>query len=205
MDVQDLAPGEEWKRRLDGDRAGNPADRPALAQGGGCDGPAPRLSGKVPPAVRLRLVKAALVVVPLVAAGALALARLDVFGIDAQAAAFTMALGDAAFEDHINPDLLLIGVQPGEDEGARLRPARRAEFARLIDTLSAARAKTIVFDIYITEPSEFDAALGDSIRAARATGRNVVFGFADIAAEDGTPAAAPVLAQAGAALGVVCV
>jgi len=163
------------------------------------------LSGEVPPAVRLRLLKAALLVVPLAAAGALALARLDVFGIDAQAAAFTMALGDAAFESDINPNLALIGLEPGEDEGAKLRPARRAEFARLIAALSAAEAKTIVFDVYLTEASEFDPALGDSIRAARAAGHTVVFGFADVAASDGKPVAAPVLAQAGAALGVVCV
>jgi CHASE2 domain-containing sensor protein len=163
------------------------------------------LSGEVPPAVQLRLMRAALLVVPLVAAGALTLARLDVFGIDAQAAAFTMALGDAVFESAINPDLLLIGLQPGDDEAAKLRPARRAEFARLIGTLSAAQVKTIVFDVYLTEATEFDTALGDSIRAARAAGRDVVFGFADITTGSGDPVAAPVLAKAGAALGVVCV
>lgn len=275
MDVQDIDPGEEWKRRLDaeierathvivligprwlgaadatGRRLDNPQDNvrwevseslrrgkrviPVLVDQAGlpaaADLPEPlraladknfftlshlrfdkdaeglieALSGDVPPAVRLRLAKAALVVAPLVAAGALALARLDPFAVDAQAAAFTMALGDAAFEHDIHPNLLLIGLQPGPDEGAKLRPTRRVEFARLIDTLSGAGAKTIVFDVYVTEPSEFDAALGDSIRAARATGREVVFGFADIAAEDGAPVAAPVLARAGAALGVVCV
>jgi CHASE2 domain/TIR domain len=275
MDVQDIDPGEEWKRRLDaeierathvmvligprwlnatdamGRRLDNPQDNvrwevsESLRRGkrvipvlvdqvslpAAAELPEPlqalseknyftlshlrfdkdaealieALSGEVPPAVRLRLVKAALVVVPLVAAGALVLARLDVFRIDAQASAFTMALGDAAFEDDINPDLVLVGLQPGPDEGAKLRPERRAEYARLIDTLSAARAKTIVFDVYVTEPSKFDAALGNSIRAARATGRDVVFGFADIAAEDGNPVAAPVLTQAGATLGVVCV
>src|SRR4029077_5144197 len=161
------------------------------------------LSGEIPPAVQLRLMRAALLVVPLVAAGALALARLDVFGIDARAASLTMALGDAAFENPINPNLLLIGLQPDDDEGAKLRPARRADFARLIAALSAARARTIVFDVYLSEASEFDATLGESIRAARAAGLNVVFGFADIAA--GNPVAAPVLAQAGAALGIVCV
>ena len=275
MDVQDIDPGEQWKRRLDaeierathvivligprwlttadamGRRLDNPRDSvrrevseslrlgkrviPVLVDQVGLpaagDLPEPlralaeknfftlghlkfdkdaealieTLSGEVPPAVRLRLTKAALLVVPLVAAGALALARLDVFAIDAQAAAFTMALGDAAFESDINPNLLLIGLQPGRDEGAKLLPARRAEFARLIGALSAAQAKTIVFDVYLTEASEFDAALGDSIRAALAAGRNVVFGFADIAAENGNPVAAPVLAQTGAALGVVCV
>jgi len=161
------------------------------------------LSGEIPPAVQLRLMRAALLVVPLVAAGALALARLDVFGIDARAASLTMALGDAAFENPINSNLLLIGLQPDDDEGAKLRPARRADFARLIAALSAARARTIVFDVYLSEASEFDATLGESIRAARAAGLNVVFGFADIAA--GNPVAAPVLAQAGAALGIVCV
>ena len=163
------------------------------------------LSGEVPPAVQLRLMRAALLVVPLVAAGALALARLHVFGIDARAASLTMALGDAAFENAINPNLLLIGLQPADDEGAKLRPARRADFARLIALLSAAQAKTIVFDVYLSEPSEFDTTLGESIRAARAAGLNVVFGFADIAAGNGNPVAAPVLARAGAALGIVCV
>jgi len=277
MDVQDIDPGEEWKRRLDaeierathvivligprwlnaadatGRRLDNPQDNvrwevseslrrgkrviPVLVDQVGlpadADLPEPlralseknfftighlrfdkdaealieAFSGEVPPAVRLRLMKAALVVVPLVAAGALALARLDVFALDAQAATFTMALGDAAFESDINPNLLLIDLQPGPDETAsnKLRPARRAEFARLIDTLSAAQAKTIVFDVYLTQASEYDAALGDSIRAARAAGHEVVFGFADIAAEDGNPVAAPILAQAGAALGVACV
>jgi CHASE2 domain-containing sensor protein len=275
MDVDDIGPGEEWRRRLDaeierathvivligprwlgaadatGRRIDNPqdnvrwevseslrrgkrvipvlVDQAALPPAGDLPEPLRALaeknffvlshlkfdkdaealieavSGEVPPAVRLRLLKAALLVVPLAAAGALALARLDVFGIDAQAAAFTMALGDAAFESDINPNLVLIGLEPGEDEAAKLRPARRAEFARLIAALSAAEAKTIVFDVYLTEASEFDAALGDSIRAARAAGHTVVFGFADVAASDGKPVAAPVLAQAGAALGVVCV
>src|SRR5262245_8109845 len=275
MDVHDIDPGEEWRRRLDaeierathvivligprwlstadaaGRRLDNPQDNvrwevceslrrgkrviPVLVDQVGLpsagDLPEPlrplaeknffalgllsfdrdvetlieALSGEVPPAVQLRLMRAALLVVPLVAAGALTLARLDVFGIDAQAATFTMAFGDAAFESDINPNLLLVSLQPGDDEGAKLRPARRAEFARLIRTLSAAQAKTIVFDVYLTEASEFDTALGDSIRAARAAGRNVVFGFADIATGSGDPVAAPVLAQAGAVLGVVCV
>lgn len=275
MDVEDIDPGDEWKRRLDaeierathvlvlmgprwlsaadatGRRLDNPqdnvrwevseslrrgkrvipvlVDQAALPSAGdlpealraladknffalghlGFDRDAEALiealSGEVPPAVQLRLMRAALLVVPLVAAGALALARLDVFGIDARAASLTMALGDAAFESAINPNLLLIGLQPADDEGAKLRPARRADFARLIALLSAAQAKTIVFDVYLSEPSEFDTTLGESIRAARAAGLNVVFGFADIAAGNGNPVAAPVLARAGAALGIVCV
>jgi CHASE2 domain-containing sensor protein len=275
MDVHDIDPGEEWKRRLDaeierathvivligprwlstadatGRRLDNPQDNvrwevceslrrgkrviPVLVDQVGLPsaGELPEalralaeknfftlshlrfdkdvealieaLSGEIPPAVQLRLMRAALLVVPLVAAGALALARLDVFGIDAQAASLTMAVGDAAFENDINPNLLLIGLQPGDDEGAKLRPARRADFARLIGAVSAAQAKTIVFDVYLSEASDFDATLGESIRAARAAGLNVVFGFADIAAGNGNPVAAPVLAQAGAALGVVCV
>jgi CHASE2 domain len=108
-------------------------------------------------------------------------ARLDVFGIDAT---FTMVLGNAAFENDINPNLLLIALQPGEDEGAKLRPARRADFARMLSALSPAQAKTIVFDVYLGA-SHFDTTLGDSILAARAAGHNVVFGFTDIAARDG--------------------
>jgi CHASE2 domain-containing sensor protein len=159
------------------------------------------ISPGVPPDVRLRLVKAAAVVSLLVSAVALVLARLNPLAIDEQVA----ALGDAAFETHIDPDLLLVALQPHrkEEEHDKLRLKRRAQYAHLIDILSAVGARSIVFDLMPSEDSiEFDAPLAKSIRAAQASGSTVVFGFKAIA--DSQPVAAAELVGAGAALGLVC-
>ena len=149
--------------------------------------------------------KAALVVTALVAAVVISLAWANIFdllGLDTRTASFTMLLGDVIFEVPLNDGLALVGIQPRPDETNGLAPARRREYAKLIDVLARAKAKTVAFDIRMEESSEFDDELARSILAARDQGTTVVFGFQELTGVE--PAMPPVLAKVAHA-GLTCV
>ena len=149
--------------------------------------------------------KAALVVTALVAALVISLAWANVFdllGLDTRTASFTMLLGDIIFEVPLNAALALIGIQPNREETNGLAPSRRSEYAKLIDILARAGAKTVAFDIRVEDPSEFDGELARSINAARERGTAVAFGFQELAGSE--PAMPPALAKA-AHMGLTCV
>ena len=149
--------------------------------------------------------KAALVVTALVAALVISLAWANVFdllGLDTRTASFTMLLGDIIFEVPLNGELALIGIQPNREETNGLAPSRRSEYAKLIDILARAGAKTVAFDIRVEDPSEFDGELARSINAARERGTAVAFGFQELVGSE--PAMPPALAKA-AHVGLTCV
>jgi CHASE2 domain-containing sensor protein len=152
-----------------------------------------------------RMGKAAALVAALVAAVVISLAWANVFdllGLDTRTASFTMLLGDIIFEVPLHPDLALIGIAPTANEGNALAPSRRSEYAKLIELLARAGARTVAFDIRMEEPSEFDGELARSMSAARAQGMAVTFGFQALAA--GEPVMPPELVKIAHA-GLTCV
>jgi CHASE2 domain-containing sensor protein len=104
----------------------------------------------------------------------------DLLGLDTRTASFTMLLGDVIFEVPLNSELALVGIQPSPEETNGLAPSRRREYAKLIDILAQAGAKTVAFDIRMEQPSEFDGELARSIHAARERGTAVAFGFQEL-------------------------
>lgn len=149
--------------------------------------------------------KAAMVVMVLVATLVISLAWANIFdllGLDTRTASFTMLLGDVVFEVPLHGDMALVGIPPGPQEIKQLAPSRRRDYARLIDLLAQAGAKTVAFDIRLEQPSEFDGELARSIEAAHARGTAVVFGFEELTGSE--PAMPPELAK-GAHVGFTCV
>jgi len=156
--------------------------------------------------VRLtRMGKAAIVIMAAVIAVTISLAWANIFdlvGLDTRTASFTMLLGDILFEVPLSRELALVGIRPSPEEVNGLAPARRQEYARLVDLLAQAGARTVAFDIRLPSPSEFDADLIRSIRAARERGMAVVFGFRELSGAQ--PMAPPDLATVSH-LGLTCV
>lgn len=149
--------------------------------------------------------KATLVVTALVAAVVISLAWANIFdllGLDTRTASFTMLLGDVIFEVPLNDELALVGIQPRPEEVNGLAPSRRSEYAKLIDILAQAGAKTVAFDIRLELPSEFDGELARSIHAASGRGTAVVFGFQELTGME--PAMPRELAKV-AHVGLTCV
>jgi CHASE2 domain-containing sensor protein len=149
--------------------------------------------------------KATLVITALVAAVVISLAWANIFdllGLDTRTASFTMLLGDVIFEVPLNDGLALIGIQPSPEETNGLAPSRRREYAKLIDILAQAGAKTVAFDIRVEQPSEFDGELARSIHAARERGTAVAFGFQQLMGME--PAIPRELARV-AHVGITCV
>jgi CHASE2 domain-containing sensor protein len=109
-----------------------------------------------------------------------------------------MLLGDVIFEVPLNDELALIGIQPGPGETNGLAPSRRTEYAKLIDLLAGAGAKTVAFDIRVEQPSEFDGGLVRSIQDAGKHGTAVAFGFQELTGKDpAMPGALASVAHAG--------
>lgn len=155
---------------------------------------------------RLRLGKAgafiAAMVITLVAAFAWS-NLFDLLGLDTRSASFTMLIGDVLFEPALSDDLLLVAITPSAEESRRLDPARRLQYAALIDQALAQGARTIAFDITLVDASENDDGLRQAIDRATARGMTVVFGFNALA--DGQPRRPPALSGSAIVQGLTCV
>lgn len=149
--------------------------------------------------------KASLVIGIGVAAVVISLAWANVFdllGLDTRSAGFTMLLGDVLFEVPLHHELALVGIQPSAEETNGLVPSRRKEYAKLIDLLARAGAKTVAFDIRPEIPSEFDSDLARSILAGRERGTAVAFGFQQLT---GTAPTMPHELTQAADAGLTCI
>src|SRR5262249_38488093 len=126
----------------------------------------------------------------------------------------TTWLGDGLLDIPLRDQLRIIALRleppagssaDAARESLRLQPARRAEFAALLDGLTRQGARAVIFDVTLAQESDHDARLAESVRAAVARGVNVVFGFKSFDSATGRPRIAPAIERAGAGLGVVCV
>jgi CHASE2 domain-containing sensor protein len=79
----------------------------------------------------------------------------------------------------------------------------RGEHAKLVERLSSAGAKVIVFDMFFPKAKEFDEKFSRSIAAAKQRGTSVVVGATN--APEGRPEITPVLAGAVSNWGLLCV
>lgn len=82
-----------------------------------------------------------------------------------------------------SPDVRIILAEEGEKNGALGSPEKdwqgwRRYHAELIDALARAKAKAVVFDLYMVDPSEGDGdrSLADAVRRAAVQGTRVVVG-----------------------------
>jgi hypothetical protein len=152
---------------------------------------------------RIRLAKGSLAVVPTVAVACFAAAWVSLFdlvGLDTRTATVLMVLGDRLLETAAAPDLVAITVP---SEATASVESRRRQFARLITALADRGAARIVFDVFFRRRSAADAELLEAVRAARARGIELMFGFNDFA--DDVPVTLPGMREADSPLGNVCV
>jgi CHASE2 domain-containing sensor protein len=151
-----------------------------------------------------RVARAAPFLVPAVTLAVLFLAWVSLFDLlrlDSFVANATMMLGDVIAPKQPSSQLLLVAKE--HDEERALDGSARADNAALIDALSQLGAKRVAFDVFFRRSTPHDNALLNAVRAAGKRGTQVVFGFNEI--QDGRPLTFPGLAEAGAALGSVCI
>lgn len=150
------------------------------------------------------VVRSAPLLVPAVTLAALFLAWVSLFDLlrlDSFVANATMMLGDVMAPKQPSRQLLLVAKE--HDEERALDGRARADNAALIDALSRLGAKRVAFDVFFRRSTPHDEVLLDALRAAGKRGTQVVFGFNEI--QDARPLTLPGLAEAGAALGSVCI
>ena len=132
---------------------------------------------------KTRLNKLAMITVPaivLVMFFAAWVQLFDLFTLDARIENYSMALGRLFKKSSLRDDIVTITI----DEATELSINKpfdktwRKEHAYLIKLLSEARAKAVVFDIFLDEPSPFDDALAAAIESARSKGTAVIFATA---------------------------
>jgi CHASE2 domain-containing sensor protein len=93
---------------------------------------------------------------------------------------------DEYVQKKFSPDVRLILADEGDNGGlGEPGPAWRKYHAQLIDALTAVKAKVIVFDLEVSQPTDDDADLAAAIKRAEAQGTHVVLGQA--LDEDGRP------------------
>jgi CHASE2 domain-containing sensor protein len=79
----------------------------------------------------------------------------------------------------------------------------RGEHAKLVEKLSQAGARVVVFDMFFPKPKEFDEDFARAIVAAKERGTSVVIGVDQV--PDRRPAIAPALSPAVTGWGLLCV
>jgi len=100
----------------------------------------------------------------------------DYFHLDTKLERYTIGAGDLFVKKTFNDDkIALVAV---ENKG--FDKTWREHHATLIDKLSKAGAKVIVFDMYFEEPSGFDENFADAIITANERGTEVVIGILDL-------------------------
>ncbi|HEV2912522.1 MAG TPA: CHASE2 domain-containing protein [Pyrinomonadaceae bacterium] len=86
---------------------------------------------------------------------------------------------DAYVVKKFNPDIRLIMADEDENEGMGVTgPEWRKYHAELVKALAEAKAKVVIFDLYMDEPSPHDQQLAEAVRQASAQGTQVVIGKA---------------------------
>lgn len=119
---------------------------------------------------------------------------------------YTVWLVDRFFPKTFSDRIVLV---PMTDQSAKRfgRPILganwRGEHAKLVEKLSQAGARVVVFDLFFPKPKEFDEDFSRAILAARQRGTSVIVGIDQ--APDRKPAIAPALAGAVTGWGLLCV
>lgn len=131
----------------------------------------------------------------------------DLTGLDTRSASATIWLADIVAPVPASDELQLVVVDAQTERALQQpftrNPAARRSHAELIRRLSAAGARTIAFDIFITMPSPTDdAVLLAAIAQARAANTAIVFGAQDIV--EGQPVMLPALRDAVTGWAVLC-
>jgi len=112
-----------------------------------------------------------------------------------------------ASERPVDPSILIVGVDERSLRELGAWPWNRTRHAQMIDRLTQAGAKAIVYDVLFSQPSQ-DQAADDALAAAVArSGRVYLPQFLEPPPQDGAPptlvAPLPALAQGAAAVGLV--
>ena len=153
------------------------------------------------PARFIWLVKRALLVVPVVSGVLLALAWSHLFDRANVWLENRIAwLGDGLLDMPLRDQLRIVALSLEPDaarEAVRLEPSRRAQFAALLDELARQGARAVVFDVTLSQESEYDGRLAESIRGAISRGVNVVFGFRAFDQATGRPRIARAIEERG--------
>lgn len=164
-----------------------------------------RLSSLLVPATALLLVLA------------LWVGLLEGLGIDRHVSGWIQGLGDRLFPHRPGPGVTLVALDAATLARLTPRPGDQAalaawfrdlarwrrDAAALVDRLSAAGARAVVFDLYFEQQSAADAELAAAIGRARERGTRVVLGARRLDPE-GRPLMAPLLREA-ADWGSVCI
>jgi CHASE2 domain-containing sensor protein len=134
-------------------------------------------------------------------------ALFDYFTLDTKVASYTIWLGDLFARKAFRSDIALVAIDEDTERHLNKSFERnrswRREHAHLIDQLSRAGAKAIVFDLFFQEPSPDDALLLGAIAHAQQRGTSVVVGAADLAGD--RPEMISGLREAASGWGIVCV
>ena len=112
-----------------------------------------------------------------------------------------------ASERPVDPSILIVGVDERSLRELGAWPWNRARHAQMIDRLTQAGAKAIVYDVLFSQPSQ-DRAADDALAAAVArSGKVYLPQFLEPPPQDGAPptlvAPLPAIAQGAAAVGLV--
>ncbi|MGH8717666.1 MAG: CHASE2 domain-containing protein [Burkholderiales bacterium] len=104
----------------------------------------------------------------------------DFFALDTKAASFTMWLGERFAPVAMNPEIRVVAINEETEKALNRKFGKswRSDHARLLNNLSAAKAKVVAFDIEFEEPSEFDSEWIAALKQAAASGTAVVLGRA---------------------------
>jgi CHASE2 domain-containing sensor protein len=153
---------------------------------------------------RLRLRRVALALVPACALAmffALWVSLFDSFALDTMIESYTMGLGSWFKKSPASDEVVLVAIDSDTERhfGKSFDKTWRREHARLIRALSSLGAKTIAFDMVLTEPSPYDDELIAAIQSAKRNGTAVIFGTR------GKPSSIPAFEQAVTGLGHLCV
>lgn len=101
----------------------------------------------------------------------------DALGIDARLASYTMAIGDQLAPPAVSDRIAIVGFsEASEARLGRPGPAWRRAHAQIIDRLSEAGAKLIVFDVFFERTTAADEDFLAAIGRARERGTRVIVG-----------------------------
>jgi CHASE2 domain-containing sensor protein len=123
----------------------------------------------------------------------------------------TMYFGDKwLVEKTFSDDILMVPISPEtinifKDEVGEFSKRWRKKHAELINQLSQAGAKIVVFDMYFRYTGPFDEIFVDAVRQANQRGTAVVIGVREFEGDEDTLKTRNALEQAGSHLGVLCV
>jgi CHASE2 domain-containing sensor protein len=109
----------------------------------------------------------------------------DFLTLDTRIESFSIALAQlAGGAPVLSPDIKIVAINDATERelGKRFDRSWRREHAILLDRLSAAGAKVVAFDLFLSEPSASDQALTAAARRATKAGTQVYFGAGQNAA-----------------------